>query len=150
MEPVTVEVGEKVGVCVPEPVLEAVDDCEGVRPAASERVTVGEIVPESVPVDVVVELCVGVGDGVQRSSMLWLKDEVSGIDARVLLRSSRTLSVWLMARVLHVLAMPAAVHAAGAVQQVVVCNAREASGARGRVARCSDRAGARNALSPRT
>ena len=37
---------------------------------------------------------------------------------------SRTRSVWLMARVSHVPAMPAAVQAAGGVQQVVVTGAR--------------------------
>jgi hypothetical protein len=42
----------------------------------------------------------------------------------VALAASSTSSVLLMARVSHVLAMPAAVHAAGGAQQPVTCGAR--------------------------
>ena len=122
--PVTVAVAVCDGVCEGVPVLDAVDVELGVEPGASDAVTVGEMVLVADAVLVALGVTVGVGDGVHRSSMLWARLAVSGMDASVLLLASSTLSVWLMARVLHVLGMPAAVHAAGAVQHVVVCGLR--------------------------
>jgi len=55
---------------------------------------------------------------------VWLSADVSRSDATVALLASSTRSVLLMARVSHVLAMPAAVHAAGGVQHPVTCGLR--------------------------
>ena len=88
--------------------------CEGESPSARERVTVAVAVSDGVAVDD----DVGVGDGEQRSSIYWLSSWVRSAVASVTLSALNTLSVWLIARVLQVLAIPAAVHDAGAVQHV--------------------------------
>ena len=68
-------------------------------------------------------VAVGVGDavgvllGVAHAKVsVWLSADVSLSDATVALLASSTRSVLLMARVSHVLAMPAADHAAGGIQ----------------------------------
>ena len=115
MVPVPVGDGVNVGVCVNVPVCDAVVDCDGESPAVSDRVSVGEIVPVIVGEAVRVDDCVGVVDGVQRKRNQRFRSFVSSFVASVLFAASSTLSVWLIARVLHVFAIPAAVHAAGAV-----------------------------------
>ena len=112
------------GVCEGTPVCEAVVDCDGELPGASERVPVDESVPVIVGEAVRVGDSDGVDEGVQRSRSNRLGSSVSRVDASVLLLASSTSNVWLIARVLHVLAMPAAVQATGAVQHVGVWGAR--------------------------
>ena len=86
--------------------------CDGESPGASDRVTVAVAVPDGVDVGD----ADGVGVGVQRRSMNCAPTScVRSRDAIVLFWSSSTLRVWLIARVLHVFAIPAAVQEAGAV-----------------------------------
>ena len=110
------------GVCVPVDVAAAVtvDDADADTPRVSEAVAVLVAVP--VPVDVGV--CVGVGDAEHRSRMLVDDAAVSVTDASVLFAASRMLIVLLMVRVSQPPLMPAAVHAAGGVQQPSVMDAR--------------------------
>ena len=82
---------------------------DGVAPKDSDPVGLGVDVGEGEHM-VRKKLCVGA--------------DVSLYDAIVLDAPSSTRSVWLMARVLQEPAMPAAVHAAGGVQHVVVTGAR--------------------------
>ena len=66
----TEAVGVYVGVWLPLPVCEAVDVCEGERPAGSERVALAVMVLLAVPLAVPVTVGEGVWEGVQRSSRL--------------------------------------------------------------------------------
>ena len=110
-----VDVGEDVGVLD----IVAVFDAE--TPTVSDAVVVG------VPVGVSVGVTDGVGEPEQRSGKLCTRAEVRVACVSVMLFTSSTVSVLLIARVSQVPAMPAAVQAAGGVQQVGVCR-----GARGR------------------
>jgi hypothetical protein len=104
-------------------------DGDGDRVAVDVRVAVGAAVTDAdAPRD---SVAVGVGDavgvllGVAHAKVsVWLSADVSLSDATVALLASSTRSVLLMARVSHVLAMPAAVHAAGGDQQPTICGLR--------------------------
>ena len=89
-----------------------VDDAEAAAPRDSDAVAVFVAVP--VPVDV--DVSDGVGDAEHRSRIFVDDAAVSVTDASVVFAASRMLMVELMARVAHVLATPAAVHAGGGVQ----------------------------------
>ena len=109
-EPVAVTGGDAVGLTVG--MALTVDDTEAVVPRDSDAVAV------FVAVRVLVDVDESDGDGdAEHRRRIFVDDAaVSDTDARVLFAASRMLMVKLMARVAQLLAMPAAVHAAGGVQ----------------------------------
>ena len=109
-EPVEVTGGVAVGLTVG--MALTVDDFEAVVPRDSDAVAVFVAVPVLDEVDE----SDGDGDAEQRRRIFVDDAAVSDTDARVLFAASRMLMVKLMARVAQLLAMPAAVHAAGGVQ----------------------------------
>ncbi len=95
-----------------------------VRVAVGAAVADADAPRDSVAVGVVDAVCdadaVVVALGVAHAKVsVWIVADVSLSDAKVALLASSTRNVLLIARVLHVLAMPAAVHAAGGVQHPV-------------------------------
>jgi hypothetical protein len=113
----------RVQVCVGVPVV--VSELEIVAVADADAVEDGERDSVAVGVAVGVADAVGVLLGVTHAKLsVWLDADVSLSDATVALLVSSTRSVLLMARVSHVLAMPAAVHAAGGDQQPTFCGLR--------------------------
>jgi hypothetical protein len=97
--------------------LVAVSVPDGVREPLHDGVAPNDSDPVGAPVGD------GVGEHMVRGKFC-VGADVSLYDAIVLDAPSSTRSVWLMARVSQVPAMPAAVHAAGGVQHVVVMGAR--------------------------
>jgi hypothetical protein len=95
----------------------------GVAVAVGAAVADADAPRDSVAVGVAVAVLVALGVAHAKVSV-WFSADVSRSDATVALLASSTRSVLLMARVLHVLAMPAAVHAAGGAQQPVTCGLR--------------------------
>lgn len=103
------DVGEEVGAFDVVAVTEAEAPCDS------------DAVMADVPDGVDAGVTDGVGEPEQRSGKLCTRAAVRDTCASVALLTSRTVSVLLMARVSQERAMPAAVQAAGGVQQVGVC-----------------------------